>query len=129
MANTNDGEVIKTRRSRVQEVHLFEVYEYEIELLETGQDAPTLLTWGCSLGSIGIGAILAIATATFQSEAAKFVAYSLATTGNLVAILLIWVWFKKGSGNKGVCARIRARNIESPPVVDPNIDVEEKLSP
>lgn len=126
MGNAND-EVIKTRRSRVQEVHLYEVYEHEIEQLETGQDSPLFLTWGCALGSVGIGAILTLATATFQSGPAEKIAWAFATTGNILAALLLILWWKKRGSNKKVCAKIRERNIDDTAAVDHSIEVEENL--
>ncbi len=107
--NNNDGEVIKTRRSRIQEVHVYDVYEHEIEAIERGENTPLLLTFGLAILSLGLGAIFSLATANFTSSVAEQMMYAFATSGNLLAVILLLFWWKGRKENKTICTKIKER--------------------
>lgn len=113
-------------RGSVDSVSLFEITDYELEILEKGSPSSTLFNFSIFFLSIGISFVITLMSTEIASQRVFLVFLVIATLGIGAGIVLLVLWSKFNSSNTDVCKRIRARvpatDAEAPPAPITNGD-------
>ncbi|UYH54771.1 hypothetical protein N6L26_12105 [Qipengyuania sp. SS22] len=123
---SQDGVFPIIRRGSVASLSLYEVTDYELDLLEQGSPSGLFLNFGIFLLSVGLSFALAVTTANIENDR-LFTVYSIISiVGIVLGILLTLLWFRSRKSTKHVCKKIRSRIIQeidasssSVPSIDP----------
>ena len=112
MANTDSAQNIDklpVRRGRVASVDLYEVKEYELELLEKGAGGTLQFNFAIFLFSTAFTCIAALATADFKWDLAKTIFTFITVVGLLFGGYLMLSWWRTRTSLKEVVSVIRSR--------------------
>lgn len=108
--DTNDGSVrIKVIRASVESVSLFEITDYELEILEKGAPSSTYFNFAVFALSVGASFLLSITTTVIASDRLFTVYTVISVLGLAAGVFLLILWARFRSSTTAVCARIRAR--------------------
>ena len=106
----NNFPVIK--RGSVSSLSLYEITDYELDILEQGSPAGLFLNFGIFLLSVGLSFTLAVTTVSIESDR-LFVFYSiLSIVGISLGLVLLLLWFRFRKSTKIVCKKIRNRIVQ-----------------
>lgn len=105
-------------RGPVDSLSLYEITDYELEILEEGSPSSTFLNFAIFFFSIGASFLLTLLTVTIESIF-LFAVFVIVTTVGLSASLVLFVlWRRTRSRTKDLCKRIRAR-VPTAPIGEP----------
>ena len=102
-------DTVQVRRGRVDSVDLYEVKEYELSILESGDANSIYFNFSVFLLSISFSAILALSTSTFKKPVYETVAIVIAVVGVLGGLFLILLWWKGRKKVKTIITTIKNR--------------------
>ena len=97
------------RRGRVDSLTIYEITDYELDVLAAGSPSSLYLNFAIFLLSVAASGLLALLTATFSSSVAQLVAIVLTVVGALVGALLLLLWRRSHASIGEIAKRIRAR--------------------
>lgn len=111
------GEHLHIRRGRVDSVSLYEVTDYELDILEKGSPHPTYLNFSIFILSIAGSFVIALSTTnTSMRVFTLFVA--IAVVGALVGTFLLILWWQTRDSVFDVVKGIRGRISEGSGVTE-----------
>ncbi|MCD1589148.1 hypothetical protein K7H13_00065 [Qipengyuania citrea] len=100
------------KRGSVSSLSLYEVTDYELDILEQGSPAGIFLNFGIFLISIGLSFTLAVTTVEIANDR-LFIIYSIvAVVGITLGVILILLWFRLRKSTRHVCTKIRGRIVQ-----------------
>lgn len=100
------------QRGSVASLSLYEVTDYELELLEQGSPASLFLNFAIFLLSVGISLAVTITTSVINNDR-LFTLYSVCAVVGLVGgTLLLGLWYRTRRSMKALCAKIRGRILQ-----------------
>lgn len=116
----SEGHVsLRILRGAVDSLSLYEITDYELDLLEQGSPSSTLLNFGIAFGSVGFSFLIALLTV----KPASIYVFSLfaifAIVGLLASAVLLELWRRTRSTVTDVCVKIRARVPTAPVTEEP----------
>lgn len=121
LVQSNDTAFPVIKRGSVPSLSLYEVTDYELDVLEQGSPAGLFLNFGIFLLSVGLSFTLAVTTVDIADDR-LFIIYSiLSVVGIALGVILILLWFRFRKSTKHVCTKIRGRIVQE-------VDVAEKDS-
>jgi len=109
--NTSEKPLL-VRRGRVDSVDLYEVKEYELELLENGEPTGIHLNFSIFLLSIGFSCIITLCTATFTKLIIENTFLFISIIGIMGGLYLLILWWR---GRKSIKSIIRIIKNRIPP--------------
>lgn len=99
---------VEVRRGAFAQLTIYEVAEYELEILAHGSPDSLYLNFAIFLLSIGISFLVGLLTAGLSPRV--FTVFVVITTvGFLVGLLLLLVWLKKRTSTSDLVRKIRSR--------------------
>lgn len=99
---------VEVRRGAFAQLTIYEVAEYELEILAHGSPDSLYLNFAIFLLSIGISFLVGLLTAVLSPRV--FTVFVVITTvGFLVGLLLLLVWLKKRTSTSDLVGKIRSR--------------------
>lgn len=106
------------RRGAVESLDLYEVTDYELDVLEQGSPASLYLNFAIFLYSTGITFIITITTTDIK-DVQLYVTYTVcAVVGVLGGTLLLGLWLRTRKSVKSLCIKIRGRIIQPSQAID-----------
>ena len=120
-ANQSEGSVqLRIVRGPVDSLSLFEITDYELEVLEEGAPSSTFLNFAILFASVGLSFLTTLLTVTIASIQV-FTIFVVLTVGGLGASCVLFVlWRRTRSRTTDLCKKIRGpapSGISSPPLV------------
>ena len=100
---------LRVRRGKVDSVDLYEVKEYELEILSNGDTNSIFLNFAIFLLSLSFSSILSISTASFNPPIFQTLFLIIAVVGTLGGILLLFLWWKGRKSIKAIVKIIKDR--------------------
>lgn len=122
MEEQNEGHKdIDVRRGKFDSLSLYEVTDYELEILERGSPSSLLLNFAILGFSVGVSFLISLLTLEFTSvyTFAFFLTFSL--VGLFSSVVLIFIWWKIRANSISVCAKIKNRLVHAPAPYFPTI--------
>jgi hypothetical protein len=98
-------------------VSLYEITDYELEVLEQGSPSSAYLNFAIFFGSVGLSFLATLLTVDVSSLYVFTVFIVLTVAGFAGALVLFELWRRTRSKTVELCKKIRAR-IATAPVVD-----------
>jgi hypothetical protein len=108
----NVGEKVSIRRGRVDSLTIFEITDYELDILAAGSPSSIYLNFSVALFSLAIAGIFSILTATFKTNTAYFIALLITILGFIIGFLLLILWHRSNQSISKIVTRIKARVLE-----------------
>jgi hypothetical protein len=111
MSHTQEQGEVRPRivRGRVGSLSLYEITDYELDVLAAGSPNSVYLNFAVFFLSIGLSFIASLFSATFQTER-RFTAFLVVSVvGIALGVLLLVVWSQAKSRVDDVLKRIRER--------------------
>jgi hypothetical protein len=106
----SEGSVrLRIVRGQVDSLSLFEITDYELEILEEGSPSSTFLNFAIFFVSIGVSFLTTLLTVDIDSIYLFSVFAILTVIGLGAALVLFQLWRKLRSRTKDLCKKIRAR--------------------
>ncbi|MGV3627908.1 MAG: hypothetical protein ACO1PN_09520 [Betaproteobacteria bacterium] len=116
---TTEGSVqLRIVRGPVDSLSLYEITDYELELLEEGSPSSTFLNFAIFFVSIGASFLTTLLTVDISSIYIFSVFVILTITGFAASLVLFQLWRKTRSKTKDLCKKIRAR-VPIAPISEP----------
>lgn len=106
-------------RGPVDSLSLYEITDYELELLEQGSPSSTYFNFAIFFISIGVSFLTTLLTVEIASIYIFSVFTILTVIGICAALVLFQLWRSTKSRTKDLCKKIRAR-VPTAPVSEPN---------
>lgn len=106
-------------RGPVDSLSLYEITDYELELLEQGSPSSTYFNFAIFFVSIGISFLTTLLTVDIVSIYIFSIFTILTVFGICAALVLFQLWRSTKSRTKDLCKKIRAR-VPTAPVSEPN---------
>ncbi len=110
-------------RGPVDSLSLYEITDYELELLEQGSPSSTYANFATFFISIGFSFLTTLLTVEIKSVYVFAVFTVLTVVGIFAALVLFQLWRSTRSRTRDLCVKIRAR-VPTAPVSEP-IDTPE----
>jgi hypothetical protein len=104
-------------RGRVGSLSLYEITDYELDVLAAGSPNSVYLNFGVFFLSIGLSFLASLFSATFQSDRRYTVFLVVAVVGLALGLVLLVVWARSKSRVDDVIKRIKERVPPAPPSV------------
>jgi hypothetical protein len=112
----------KIRRGSVSSLSLYELTDYELDVLEQGSPAGLFLNFSIFLISIGISLGVTVTTTSITDDRLFMFYTIISIVGLVLGILLLGLWYRTRRSVFGVCTKIRGRilqhDIETPVLDD-----------
>lgn len=96
-------------RGRVDSLTLYEVTDYEVDLLEKGSPNSIYLNFSIFLISLGTSFLVALLTTDIQSVKLFTIFVVITVLGLVVGIFLLILWYRTRTSMSAVVRRIRGR--------------------
>ena len=100
---------VKVVRGRVDSLSLYEITDYELDILETGAPTPLYLNLAIFFLSVGCAFTIALFTANIEPARTHTVFVVLGSVGIAGGLLFLFLWLCTKSEVAGVVSRIKAR--------------------
>jgi hypothetical protein len=118
-ANQSEGSVqFRVIRGALDSLSLYEITDYELELLEAGSPSSTYLNFAIFFFSIGASFLTTLMTVNVGSMYVYSTFVVLTVVGLAASVVLFVLWRRTRSRIKDLCLKIRAR-VPTVPVGDP----------
>jgi hypothetical protein len=108
------------RRGRVDSLTLYEITDYELDVLTTGSPGSIFLNFAIFCFSIAISFLIALLTTTINSSRVFTVFVILVVVGFLAGIILLVLWFVNHKSVSNIVKRIKQR-------VPPELSDQDKI--
>ncbi len=119
VANQSEGSVqLRIVRGPLDSLSLYEITDYELELLEEGSPSSTFLNFAIFFFSIGASFCTTLFTVPIASIYVFTVFVILTVVGVFASIVLFVLWRRTRSRTKDLCKKIRAR-VPTAPIGEP----------
>lgn len=110
MNSPSEGSVqIRIIRGTVDSLSLYEITDYELDLLEQGSPSSTHFNFAIFFISIGLSFLTTLLTVEIESIRLFSVFTVLAVIGIAAGLVLFELWRRTRSKTRDLCDRIRAR--------------------
>lgn len=106
---TSDENKIAVVRGMVGSLSLYEITDYELEILERGSPNSVLLNFAIFAFSIGISFLTTVCVVTFTSIYMFTTFLVLTILGLFSGLVLFVIWYRTRSSTSEVCRKIRLR--------------------
>ena len=97
------------KHGRVDSLTIYEITDYELDILAAGSPSSLYLNFAIFLFSIAGSGVLALLTATFQSVLTQTVAVVLTIVAGIIGVLLLLLWRRSHTSITAIVKRIRDR--------------------
>jgi len=97
------------RRGKVDSLSVYEITDYELDILERGSPSSLYLNFGIFLLSTSVSFLVALLTTTIQSNRTFTVFVVLVVVGIISGIVLMGLWYRTRQSASKVIAKIRSR--------------------
>ncbi len=115
----SEGSVqLRIVRGPVDSLSLYEITDYELELLEQGSPSSTYFNFAIFFISIGLSFLTTLLTVEIQSVYLFSVFTVLTVIGIFAALVLFQLWRRTKSRTRDLCKKIRAR-VPTAPISEP----------
>jgi hypothetical protein len=115
----SEGSVqLRIIRGPVGSLSLYEITDYELELLEQGSPSSTYFNFAIFFFSIGASFFTTLVTVKIQSVYVFSIFVVLAVLGTFAALVLFQLWRRTKSRTRNLCEKIRAR-VPTAPIAGP----------
>lgn len=114
---------LRVRRGRVDSVDLYEVKEYELEILENGEPTGIHLNFSIFLLSTAFSGIMTLCTATFTKPLIENTFLFVSIIGIIGGLYLLLLWWRGRNSIKTIIRTIKNRI--PPDVVDQDEEVDD----
>ena len=115
----SEGSVqLRIIRGPVGSLSLYEITDYELELLEQGSPSSNFLNFAIFFFSIGASFFTTLVTVTIQSVYVFAIFVVLTVLGLFASLVLFQLWRGSKSRTRDLCKKIRAR-VPTVPISDP----------
>jgi hypothetical protein len=106
----SEGSVqLRILRGAVDSVSLYEITDYELELLEEGSPSSTYLNFAILFSSVAASFFTTLVTVTIESLYVFSVFVIVTGIGACASIVLFVLWKRTRARTKDLCKKIRAR--------------------
>ncbi len=102
---------MKIYKAIIKSFIIFEVAEYELDILENGEKHKTLGKWGSNMLSVSLTLFLTWLTSEFANEFLRLIFLLLWFTGIFLGIVLILISRRDKKSSKTILNQIRQRHI------------------
>jgi hypothetical protein len=117
--NQSEGSVqLRIVRGPVDSLSLYEITDYELEVLEQGSPSSTFLNFAITFFSIGASFFTTLVTVDIASIYLFATFLVLTVVGLAASAILFVLWRRTRSRVKDLCKKIRAR-VPTVPISDP----------
>jgi hypothetical protein len=115
----SEGSVqLRIIRGPIDSLSLYEITDYELELLEQGSPSSTHFNFAIFFVSIGLSFLTTLLTVEIKSIYIFSVFTVLTVVGILAALVLFQLWRRTRSKTRDLCKKIRAR-VPTAPISGP----------
>lgn len=105
----NVGEKVPIRRGRVDSLTIYEITDYELDILAAGSPSSIFLNFAIALLSLAGAGIYSLLTATYTSDTTKTVAILITIVGFALGLVLVALWLRSNKSISAIVCRIKAR--------------------
>ena len=124
MNAASEGSVqLRIIRGPIDSLSLYEITDYELEILEQGSPSSTYFNFAVFFISVGLSFLTTLLTVEIKSVYLFSVFTVLTVIGIFAALVLFQLWRRTKSKTRDLCIKIRAR-VPTAPVTEP-IDTKE----
>lgn len=99
----------KIKRGRFDSLSLYEISDYELEILEKGTPSSIYLNFAIFLFSVAISFLIAITTTEIKSERLFSIYFVIVLVGFIIGGILIALWSKNRKSISIILQKIRDR--------------------
>lgn len=108
-AQTESSTGPRILRGAFDSLSLYEITDYELEILEQGSPSSTFLNFAIAFSSIGLSFLATLLTVKIESIFVFVIFVILAVIGLAAALVLLVLWRKTRSSVKALVKKIKAR--------------------
>lgn len=105
------NKALKIYKGTIKSILIFEVAEYELDILENGEKNKTLGKWGSNMLSVSLTLFVTWLTNDFANEFQPLIFLLSWFTGTFLGIVLILISKRDKKFNKTILDQIRQRHI------------------
>ncbi|HJW32457.1 MAG TPA: hypothetical protein VJ505_03735 [Holophagaceae bacterium] len=105
----NVGEKVPVKRGRVDSLTIYEITDYELDVLEAGSPSSVFLNFAVALICLAIGGVYSMLTATYKTTTAYLIALLITIVGFIIGGILIFLWYRSNHSITAIVKRIKAR--------------------
>lgn len=109
-ANQSEGSVqLRIIRGPLDSISLYEITDYELDILEEGSPSSTFLNFAIGFASVAVSFLVTLLTAKIESIYLFTVFVVISVVGFVAALVLFVLWRKRRSRIKDLVKKIKAR--------------------